>query len=63
MTDDRLHTPGPGIEIDVTPAMAEAGAEAMSRFFCWEVDRPDEIAVAVFSAMVLASLEAKAAPS
>jgi hypothetical protein len=40
-----------------------AGAEVMSRFFGWELDRPDEIAAAVFAAMVQASERAKPDPT
>jgi hypothetical protein len=39
------------LETEVTPAMIEAGVEALSRFFGWDLDDPEKIVVSVFWAM------------
>ena len=48
------------VEIEITPEMIEAGCEAISRYFCFELDDPEKVVCAVFSAMWEA---ARAAPS
>ena len=45
-------------EIEITPKMIEAGENAISRFFGWELDSSEKIVCAVFSAMMEAYVEA-----
>lgn len=48
-------------EIEITPAMTEAGAERLAEFFSFELDAPEKIARSVFCAMFLVYEEAKEA--
>ena len=46
-----MEPPESAKDIEITPEMVEAGADAIQRFFSFELERPERIAASVFSAM------------